>query len=73
VGAGEGRPGPVTFTIELLAENPRPRGATMLKGDHGLLRVRTGGYRIVYEVRDAALMVLVVTIGHRSEVYRRRG
>jgi mRNA interferase RelE/StbE len=62
----------VQAAIELLADTPRPPGAVMLKGDHGLLRVRTGDYRIVYEVRDSLLLVLVITIGHRSEVYRRR-
>ena len=41
-----------------------------LQGGRGLLRVRVGDYRIVYVVRDDELVVLVVTVGHRREVYR---
>jgi mRNA interferase RelE/StbE len=63
----------VQGAIELLADNPRPPGARMLAGSHGLLRVRTGDYRIIYLVQDAVLIVLVVAVGHRREVYRPRG
>ena len=56
--------------IDALAENPHV--GTMLKGEwNGLRRVRVGAYRIVFEVRDATLIVLVVRVGHRGEVYRR--
>ena len=41
-----------------------------MQGGRGLLRVRVGDYRIVYVVRDDELVVLVVTVGHRREVYR---
>lgn len=60
----------VLATIELLAEVPRPPGATVLVGGAGELRVRTGDYRIVYEVHDDQLRVLVVRAAHRREVYR---
>ena len=43
----------------------------LVDGD-GEWRVRTGDYRIVYEVRDAVLVVLVVAVGHRREIYDRR-
>lgn len=62
----------VQAAIELLADNPRPPGAGILAGSHGLIRVRTGDYRISYEVQDAVLLVLVVAVGHRREVYRQR-
>jgi mRNA interferase RelE/StbE len=43
----------------------------VLKGEYaGLRRIRVGNYRIVYEVQDRQLMVLVIRIGHRREVYR---
>ena len=53
-----------------LGQNPRPRGAKKLRDRDNLLRVRVGDYRIVYRVEDAGLVVLVVRIGHRREVYR---
>ena len=61
----------VQAAIELLAEQPRPSGARRLVGGDGLMRVRTGDYRIVYEIHDDVLVVLVVAVGHRREIYRR--
>lgn len=58
--------------IDELAENPRPPDAKALAGGQGFLRVRAGEYRIVYTVRDRALIVLVVWIGHRRDIYRKR-
>ena len=57
--------------IELLAEQPRPSGATKLVGGAGEWRVRTGDYRIVFEIRDEVLCILVIGVGHRREIYRR--
>lgn len=57
--------------IDALAVEPRPREATALKGGEGIFRLRIGDYRILYEVRRAVLLVLVIRIGHRREVYRR--
>lgn len=58
--------------IQSLATDPRPRGAKKLKGSGAppLWRVRTGHYRIVYEILDDVLVVVVITVGHRREVYR---
>lgn len=56
--------------IALLAEDPRPPAARALKGRPGL-RVRVGDYRIIYTVKDDVLLVIVVTLGHRREIYRR--
>jgi len=53
-----------------LENEPRPAGAKKLKGRDELWRVRVGDYRIVYEIRDQILVVLVVRIAHRREVYR---
>ena len=54
--------------IELLAVEPRPSAAKKLVGGNGEWRVRTGDYRIVYEIHDNVLLVLVVAVGHRREV-----
>ncbi|MFP5416586.1 MAG: type II toxin-antitoxin system RelE family toxin [Actinomycetes bacterium] len=62
----------VQAAIELLAEEPRPSGAKKLVGGDGEWRVRTGDYRIVYEINDSVLLVLVVAVGHRRDVYQRR-
>lgn len=56
--------------IALLAQDPRPPAARALKGGPGL-RVRVGDYRIIYTVDDEVLLVVVVTLGHRREVYGR--
>ena len=55
-----------------LAANPRPPGAKALAGPQGGLRVRVGDWRIVYRVEDDRLLVLVVRVGHRGDVYRDR-
>jgi mRNA interferase RelE/StbE len=55
--------------IALLAEDPRPPAARALHGRAGL-RVRVGDYRIIYTVEDDVLLIVVVTLGHRREIYR---
>ncbi|WP_454778166.1 type II toxin-antitoxin system RelE family toxin [Georgenia muralis] len=62
----------VQAVLELLAENPRPPAATRLVGGAGEWRVRTGDYRVIYEIEDDRLVVLVLRAGHRREIYRRR-
>jgi mRNA interferase RelE/StbE len=62
----------IQAAIELLAEQPRPSGAMKLVGGDGEWRVRTGAYRIVYEIHDEVLLVLVVAVGHRRDIYRPR-
>jgi mRNA interferase RelE/StbE len=54
-----------------LADDPRPHGVKAIQGQRGLLRIRVGDYRIVYVVRDSELVIVVVTLGHRSKVYDR--
>ncbi len=55
--------------IEQLAEDPRPPGSVKLTGSD-YYRIRTGDYRIVYEIRDKVLVVIIVRVGHRREEYR---
>jgi mRNA interferase RelE/StbE len=59
----------VTLAAEALGENPRPRGARLVEGTP-FLRIRSGNYRIIYEVRDNVLLVLVVRVAHRKDAYR---
>jgi len=59
----------VVERIAALAEDPRPPGCTKLSGREAY-RVRQGEYRIVYTVEDDALVVEVVKVGHRRDVYR---
>ncbi|NUN96077.1 MAG: type II toxin-antitoxin system RelE/ParE family toxin [Candidatus Omnitrophica bacterium] len=55
---------------ESLARTPRPPGVEKLEGMDKTYRVRVGDFRIVYEIQDSALVVLVLRVGHRREVYR---
>jgi mRNA interferase RelE/StbE len=60
--------------LRRLETDPRPRGAIRLAGyaQERLWRIRVGDYRVLYEIRDEVLLVLVVRVGHRREVYRGR-
>jgi mRNA interferase RelE/StbE len=58
--------------IDALAQNPRPRGVKKLEGEDELYRIRVGNYRVIYQVRDDVLIVLVVSLGDRKEIYKRR-
>ncbi len=58
--------------IDELEKNPRPYGVEKLAGEENLYRIRSGNYRIVYQIQDRKLLVLLVKIGHRKEVYRKR-
>lgn len=54
-----------------LANIPRPSGAIAMKGaSKGLFRIVVGKYRVIYEIKDDQLIIVVVKIGHRREVYR---
>lgn len=56
--------------IDRLAENPLPRGAKKLSDKDRLYRIRVGAYRVVYQISDDILLVLVVRVGSRGDVYR---
>ena len=55
--------------IGQLADNPRPPGSSQLSG-HDRYRLRQGVYRIVYAIDDVEIVVVVVKVGHRKDVYR---
>jgi mRNA interferase RelE/StbE len=57
--------------IAQLAEEPRPDGAVKLKGYDNEYRIRIGDYRLVYEIRDEQLIVLLVQCKHRRDVYKK--
>jgi mRNA interferase RelE/StbE len=61
----------IQAAVELLGSDPRPASAKKLVGGDGEWRVRTGDYRVVYEIRDDVLVVLVIAVGHRRGIYRR--
>lgn len=62
--------GRVMRKLEALEGNPRPAGVEKLTGREDLYRVRVGDWRIVYAIRDRELVVIVIRIGHRRDVYR---
>ena len=54
-----------------LQDNPRQSGVKALTGAAGVYRLRVGDYRVLYEIHDDSVIVLVLKIGHRREVYRK--
>ena len=61
----------IVQAIDALADNPRPPGCKAMHGAlAGAYRIRVGTYRVVYDVNDAELRVLVVRVANRREVYR---
>jgi mRNA interferase RelE/StbE len=56
--------------LKTLRDNPRPQDVKKLAGKDNLYRIREGDYRIIYTIEDKALVVLVVKIGDRKEIYR---
>ena len=59
---------PIITAIAGLEENPRPKGCKKLKGREGY-RIRTGNYRIIYDIFDTELIVDIITLGHRKDIY----
>lgn len=57
-------------SLEDLRDDPRPRGVVKMKGQHEGYRLRVGQYRIVYEVQDDVLLIVVVRVRDRRDVYR---
>jgi len=56
--------------IDALADDPRGPGVKKLQGADDLYRVRAGDYRVIYQIQDDVLLVLVVRVGHRKDIYR---
>jgi mRNA interferase RelE/StbE len=59
--------------IRALAENPRPQGCKKLQGYKELYRIPSGNYRIVYSIREKTLLVFVIRVAHRKDIYRHLG
>ena len=60
----------IDSAIEALESDPRPSGAKKLKSERDLYRIRVGDHRIIYEIQDAVLVVLIVKVGKWGDVYR---
>ena len=60
----------VVDRIGNLSANPRPPGCEKLSGHYARYRIRQGRYRLLYEVQDKELVVFVVKVAHRREIYR---
>jgi mRNA interferase RelE/StbE len=56
--------------LEALAVDPYPAGVVKMRGEQSLYRVRLGDYRIIYEIQDEELLILVLKVGHRRDVYK---
>ncbi len=56
--------------VRNLGENPRPNNVKKLSGSHDLYRIRLGDYRIIYQIKDDILLIVIVMAGHRKEIYR---
>lgn len=59
---------PILDAIENLARNPKPIGCKKLKGRKGY-RIRVGDYRIIYEIFDSILLIDIINLGHRKDIY----
>ncbi len=59
---------PIFESISKLEENPRPHGYIKLKG-RDAYRIKTGNYRIIYSILDSQLIVEIITLGHRKDIY----
>ena len=62
--------GKIRDRIRLLATDPRHNGSTKLSGEQNAYRTRVGKYRIIYEIYDSEILVSVINIDHRKDVYR---
>jgi mRNA interferase RelE/StbE len=60
----------VLSAINSLSETPRPQNSKKLKGSINVYRIRVGNYRVVYTIADSILIITVIKIGHRKDVYR---
>ena len=56
--------------IDALVDSPRPDGVVKLSGEDDLYQIRVGDYRIIYSIQDHKLLILVLKIGHRRNVYQ---
>jgi mRNA interferase RelE/StbE len=60
----------ISIAIDELSSEPRPNGVAKLKGMTDVYRIRVRDYRVIYQVQDKKLLILVLRVKHRREVYR---
>jgi mRNA interferase RelE/StbE len=60
----------IKFKVEELGDDPRPDGVVKLTNSDETYRIRVGNYRVLYEIKDDLLIIKVIRVGHRKEVYR---
>ncbi len=61
----------IIATIQALALDPFPNGCRKITGEKATYRVRQGSYRVIYEIEDEKLRILILKIGHRKDVYKK--
>ena len=57
-------------TIFKLSEDPRPTGCKKLQGAKHLYRIRVGNFRVIYEIKDAVLTIVIIKVGDRKNIYK---
>lgn len=60
----------VVAKIRALTTNPHPEGSVKLRGSSNLFRIRYADYRVIYQIQNEKLIILIIKVGHRREVYR---
>lgn len=60
----------VLRVIQALADDPRPSGCRKMAGSSRTFRIRVGSYRVIYDIDDHRIVVVVLKLGHRRDVYR---
>lgn len=61
----------IKSAVEALAGEPRPQGSIQLTGGDGECRIRVGNYQIIYDIEDDVLIIPILRIGHRRDIYDR--
>jgi mRNA interferase RelE/StbE len=59
--------------IEALRKDPRPAGSKLLHAAKKIYRVRSGNYRIIYQIKDKKLLIIIVKVSDRKDIYRNLG
>lgn len=60
----------IVAAIRILSSNPRPRGSRKLRGYDDVYRIRQGVYRILYSIERDRLLIIILKVGHRKDIYR---
>lgn len=60
----------IAASIDKLGADPRPAGCVKLVGFETAYRIRVGDYRVIYQIHDSVMIILVIEVGHRKDIYR---